>query len=74
VTVLLGSLALPIAFATTTASAAGLVTIHLAVAVVAITGLAWVPPRPQGTPGAADTRENRGTHWREDASAQLNGA
>jgi hypothetical protein len=42
--VLLVSLALPIAFATTTAAAVGLVVIHLAVATVAVTGLAWLTP------------------------------
>ncbi len=40
VAVLLASLGLPVAFATTTASAVGLSVIHLAVATVAITGLA----------------------------------
>ncbi|MGA2210703.1 MAG: DUF6069 family protein [Acidimicrobiales bacterium] len=45
VAVLLASMALPIAFATTTAATVGLVAIHLAVGAVAVGGLAWVAPR-----------------------------
>jgi hypothetical protein len=43
--VLFASLSLPIAFATTTSALVGLVTIHLAVAAVTVTGLAWKAPR-----------------------------
>ena len=74
VAVLLVSLALPIAFATTTAAAVGLVTIHLAVAAVAVTGLAWAAPRARMTSAAADALERLGTHPHEDASPQPTGA
>jgi hypothetical protein len=53
VAVLLVSLALPLAFATTTAAAVGLVTIHLAVAAVVVSGLAWVAPQARTSPAAA---------------------
>ncbi len=66
--VLLMSLAIPIAFATTTAAAMGLVTIHLAVAAVAITGLAWLPPLARMMPKAADAPQSQATHSREYAS------
>ena len=74
VAVFLVSLALPIAFATTAAAAAGLVTIHLAVAAVAVTGLAWVAPRARITSAAAGARTAWATHWPEDASPQSAGA
>ena len=45
VLVLLASLGLPIAFATTTSAMIGLIAIHLTVVVVAVTGLAWAAPR-----------------------------
>ncbi|MCU1489516.1 MAG: hypothetical protein JWM85_921, partial [Acidimicrobiaceae bacterium] len=50
------SLGLPIAFATTTAAAVGLVTIHLVVASVAITGLARARQahRASSSPAARD--------------------
>jgi hypothetical protein len=74
VAVLLVSLALPIAFATTTAAAVGLVAIHLAVAAVAVTGLAFLAPHARMTPAAADALKSLGTHSREDASPQPTGA
>lgn len=45
VLVFLASLSLPIAFATTVSATFGLIAIHFIVAVVAVTGLAWVAPR-----------------------------
>lgn len=74
VAVLLMSLALPIAFATTIAASIGLVTIHLAVAAVAVTGLAWVAPHARMTPAAADAFESLGTHLHVDPSPQPTGA
>ena len=61
VAVFLVSLALPIAFATTTAAAAGLAAIHLAVASVAITGLSLATsyPRRASSPAADPARPDR---------------
>ena len=74
VAVFLVSLALPVAFATTVAAAAGLVTIHLVVAAVALTGLAWVAPHARITSAAAGARTAWATHSPEDASPQSAGA
>jgi hypothetical protein len=53
VVVFLASLSLPLAFATTTSAVIGLATIHLTVAAIAVTGLAWVAPRAHLTPAAS---------------------
>ena len=74
VAVLLASLALPNAFATTTAAAVGLVTIHLAVAAVAVIGLAWVAPHARMKSAVPDALGSLGAHSREDASPQPTGA
>lgn len=53
VVVFLASLSLPLAFATTTSAVIGLVTIHLTVAAIAVTGLAWLAPRAHLTPATS---------------------
>ncbi len=62
--VLLVSLALPVAFAATTAAAAGLVAIHLAVGAVAITGLARTATeqRAEGSSAFASVKLHRPSH------------
>lgn len=59
-----GSLALPIAFATTTSALIGLLTIHVVVASVATIGLVVVAPRAHQAPARARMPRSRLQHVR----------
>ena len=56
VVIFFASLGLPIAFATSVSATIGLIAIHLTVAAVTVTGLAWAAPRAGVAPAASGAR------------------